>query len=263
MQINLEAFGNTTQLAVLLAGDHLRHGFGQKLEIETKTSATDFVTNFDKETEELIINFIRSRHPNSSFIAEESGHTVETAAEVTWVIDPLDGTTNFIHNIPLYATTIACYLNGDVVAAASFLPEQRELFTAIRGKGAFLNGKRMAVSMCDKIEMGIFSTGFPYDLPQNPIPRLKPINETLSKGARIRDLGSAVISLAYVAAGRLDGWFMESPSSWDVAAGLLFCEEANGKITRMDGSPLNVLEPTDVLASNGHLHNPLINILTG
>lgn len=257
----IAALSFTAQEAALLAGDYLSSGFGQALTVDTKASPTDFVTEYDRGAEERILSLIMSRHPDSGFIAEESGLSIKDRDGLIWIIDPLDGTTNFVQQIPLFATSIAATYRGEVLAAAIYIPPFKELFVAMKGQGAYLNGKRIHVSKQDDLHRAIFATGFPYDLGKAPQERIRPINRLLISGARIRDTGSAVLNIAYVAAGRLDAWFMEAPSPWDVAAGLLLVQEAKGVVTHMDGSPYSLLSPVSALASNRILHKPLLEVL--
>lgn len=264
--VSMEEIANlsfTATEAALIAGDYLKSGFGKEFFIETKGSLTDYVTEYDRGAEKLILSFIQKRHPNSSFIAEESGRDIKNSDDLIWIIDPLDGTTNFVQQIPIFGTSIAATYKGEVLAAAIYLPPFNELFVAMKGEGAYLNGQRIKVSSQNNIHRAIFSTGFPYDLGSQPQERIKPINKLLQSGARVRDTGSAVFNIAYVAAGRLDAWFMESPSPWDTAAGLLLIQESGGTITHMDGSPFNLLSPISVLASNTLLHQPLLEIING
>lgn len=247
--------------AALLAGDLLRQGFGTHFSISSKEGRHNLVTEFDHRSEKLIIDFIKKNIPNSNFIAEESGSTGLKSEEILWIIDPLDGTVNFAHQIPVFCVSIAAQREGKVVSGVVYQPITHEMFVAEIGKGAFLNGQQLRVSEVNRIEMAMLATGFPYDLAMNPFHCIDHFIDILKLGIPIRRLGSAAIDLAYTASGRFDGFFEVKLGPWDVAAGKLLVEEAGGKVTHWDKEPFDIHSQKPVLASNGHLHDAVSMVL--
>lgn len=258
-----ESLSHITLIAIeaaLLAGDLLRQGFGTHFSISSKEGRHNLVTEYDHRSEKLIIDFLRKASPNSYFLAEESGATGEKKGTF-WIIDPLDGTVNFAHQIPIFAVSIAAVQEGKTVSGVVFQPMTHELFVAEIGKGAFLNGKRLKVSDVRDIENAMLATGFPYDVAKNPSHCIEHFVDILKLGIPVRRMGSAAIDLAYTAAGRFEGFFEVELRSWDVAAGKLLVEEAGGQVTTWDKSPFDIHTSANLFASNGHIHDAASAIL--
>ena len=194
-------------------------------------------------------------------MAEESGEAVVTGGdgEYKWIIDPLDGTTNYAHGYPCFCVTIALEHKGDVVAGVTFDPTRDELFTAEKGRGATLNGKPIRVSSTDELGNALLVTGFPYDIKHRE-EFARHLTEFLLRSRGVRRDGSAAIDLAYVACGRFDGFWEEGLNPWDVAAGKLLIEEAGGTVSYYDGSKYSIYSPP-IAASNGHLHAQMLEVL--
>ncbi len=245
--------------AALQAGALLKHGFGTAFEISSKEGHHNLVTTYDNLAEKTIAETIGKRFPAHGFLGEESGH--QKHGSILWIVDPLDGTVNFAHNVPVFSVSIAVAMDGKVVAGVIYQPMTDELFWAEKGKGAFLNGKLIKVSSQAKLDQAFLATGFPYNVSEDPLSCIETFEKLTRKGIPIRRLGSAAVDLSYVAAGRFDGYWEVILQPWDLAAGLLIVEEAGGKVTRYDGSPCNPLEKGPVLAANKHLHSQLLEVI--
>ncbi len=242
------------------AGKLLLDGVGKIKNIERKQGeATNLVTEFDKKAEALIIAKIHERFPSHDILAEESGsHDIQS--DYRWVIDPLDGTTNYAHSLPLFSVSIAVEYKGEIVAGVVYDPSADELFTAEKGTGAFCNGTRLHVSAADSLINSLLVTGFPYTIRENPGRIIDHFNNFLMESQGIRRLGSAAIDLAYIAAGRLDGYWEMTLFPWDKAAGVLLVKEAGGLVTDILGNPDSIYTPT-TLASNGIIHTAMLDVL--
>ena len=181
-------------------------------------------------------------------------------ARFRWVFDPLDGTTNYAHGLPIFCASLALEIDGEAEVAAVFDSSRQELFTGERGVGAWLNGEPLTVSATSEILDALLVTGFPYDVHQNPEPYMRVFGAFIARARAVRRLGSAAIDLCYVAAGRMDGFWEAQLNPWDTRAGALIVQEAGGRVTGMDGQPWN---PTSghILASNGLLHQAMLEIL--
>jgi myo-inositol-1(or 4)-monophosphatase len=246
--------------AALEAGRFLKHNVGKVKNIERKHGEeTNLVTEIDRQSEALIISKIKSHFPAHDILAEESG-SQNVESEFRWIIDPLDGTTNFTHGLPIFSVSIGVEHKGSVVAGVVYDPSAEELFTAEKGSGAFLNGKRIRVSSSDSLINSLLVTGFPYDVKSNLNTIVEYFNNFLQEGQGIRRLGSAALDLAYVAAGRLDGYWEVFLNPWDKAAGMLLVEEAGGIVTDFKGSAGSAFEPR-TLASNGKIHQQMLAII--
>ncbi|MFO7666648.1 MAG: inositol monophosphatase family protein [Desulfobacterales bacterium] len=228
----------------------LRANFGKKSKIQKK-GAKDLVTESDTESERLIIETIRQVFPSHGILAEESGSD-NNGSECIWIIDPLDGTTNFAHNLGLFAVSIALSIKGDMAAGVVLNPITGELFTAVKGEGAQLNGIPIHVSETAPISESLLVTGFPYNVKD-----IKPLQvrffNCLKASQGIRRLGSAALDLCYVASGRFEGFWEENLKPWDTAAGFIIVSEAGGKISDFSGNPYNIYKK-EVLATNGKIH---------
>jgi myo-inositol-1(or 4)-monophosphatase len=259
-----DAFSSLTLIAIeaaLLAGEILKDGFGTQFEISSKEGVHNLVTTYDRLCEEKIIELISQHIPSSYFLAEESGIT-GTPADLIWIVDPLDGTVNFAHKIPLFSVSIAAEQNGEVVTGVVYQPMTQELFVAEKGKGAFLNGNPIRVSPVQTIKESILATGFPYNLYKNPHDCIDHFIDILKSGIPIRRLGSAAIDLAYTAAGRFEGYFEVELGAWDCAAGKLLVEEAGGQVTHWNGQPFEIRSREPIFASNSLIHKAGCAILS-
>jgi myo-inositol-1(or 4)-monophosphatase len=247
--------------AALSAGALLRQGFSTEFKIEKKEGKQNLVTEYDKASEKGIISCIFQHFPDHAILAEESGEIQKGKSPVTWIIDPLDGTVNFAHNVPVFSVSIAAAIDMQVVSGVVYQPMTQELFIAEKGKGAYLNGQKLAVTKTTHFENAMMATGFPYDVDKNPLSCIDRFVKIQSQGVPIRRLGSAAIDLSYVAAGRFDVFWEVGLHPWDVAAGQLLIEEAGGKVSRWDGSLRKIVDYDTLLASNGLLHPQMIKHL--
>jgi myo-inositol-1(or 4)-monophosphatase len=232
------------------------------LEIRTK-QANDFVTQVDKAAEDAIIDIVRAAYPDHGFLAEESGETRGSSiagAETVWIIDPLDGTTNFIHGFPQYAVSIGVQHRGAMTHAVVYDPVKNELFTASKGSGAFLNDKRLRVTKCLKLGAALVGTGFPFKEMERMDRYLKQLRRIMSTSSGVRRAGAAALDLAYVASGRLDAFWELGLSPWDMAAGALLVQEAGGLVGDLQGEQ-TWLESGDIIASTPKVFPQLVEAL--
>lgn len=218
----------------------------------------NLVTEADTAAENLIVEEIKKKYPDNSILAEESG-IYETHGSHRWIIDPLDGTSNFSHSLPIFAVSIGLEINGEIVLGVVFTPRINEIFYAEKSKGAWMNDKPIHVSLKEDYENSMFSTGFPYEKELRK-GALVSFNNVTAAGHQIRRLGAASVDLCYVACGRLDAFWELSLAPWDMAAGKLIVEEAGGKITKADGSPFEITSKS-IAASNGKMHPRLLELL--
>lgn len=259
MPHNVSDFTFVAIQACLHAGSLLRRGFGTDFKIDSKPGKQNLVTSYDTQAEELIISMIRSHFPDHAILAEESGGTKQQ--NVTWIIDPLDGTVNFAHAIPVFSVSIAVAMGKDIVSGAVYQPMTQELFTAEKGKGAFLNGKPLSVSTITQLDNALLSTGFPYNVDKDPLHCVEKFSAMQLTGVPIRRLGSAALDLCYVAAGRFDAFWEVGLHPWDMAAGKLLVEEAGGKVSHWDGAEHRIFDYDTLLASNTFLHEAMLKHL--
>jgi myo-inositol-1(or 4)-monophosphatase len=228
----------------------------------TNKGDIDLVTEADLASEDLIIERIRSYYPQHAILAEESGETMLVGgkrSEWKWIIDPLDGTTNYAHGYPCFCVSIALEHNGTLEIGVIYDPVRDEMFAAERGNGATLNGRRIRVSEVEELKDAMLCTGFPYNVRERPDFTRDFANFTMAAQAVRRD-GSAAIDLAYVACGRFDGFWEDGLSPWDIAAGMVLIEEARGKVTNFDNEPLSIYTKK-VLATNGLVHDAMRRVL--
>lgn len=198
------------------------------LKIEKKSTNIDIVTEIDKQSERAIIEFIKGNYPSHGILAEESGLTAADS-EYLWIIDPLDGTGNYAQGLPIFAVSIALQYRGETVLGVVYAPVVDQLYTAIKGQGAYLNEERLRVSAKTELTECVLATGFPYDLAENPANNIAYFSEIVLQARAIRRMGAAAYDLACVAAGKFDGYWELNLSPWDVAAAVLMVEEAGGK----------------------------------
>lgn len=245
------------------AGSLLAERFGRALRVTNK-SELDLVTESDLASEKLIIDRIKTYHPRHAILAEESGAsppaTPEAQSEWRWIIDPLDGTTNYAHGYPCFCVSIGLEHKGRMELGVIYDPMRGELFTAERGEGASLNGRRIHVSAINSLSAALLCTGFPYDVRERSEFARHFANFIMNAQGVRRD-GAAALDLAYVACGRFDGFWEEGLKPWDVAAGSLMVEEAGGRVSKYDGGPLSIYAPP-ILASNGLVHEQMMRVLS-
>jgi myo-inositol-1(or 4)-monophosphatase len=231
------------------------------IRVSTK-APNDFVTEVDQKAEEHIIDMLLSAYPSHGILAEESGSTHGAQnSEFVWIIDPLDGTTNFIHGFPVYAVSIALAVRGQVQQAVVYDPTRNDLFFASKGQGAFLNDKRLRVSRRVRLSDCLISTGFPFRQGDNFKRYLKMLEAVMPHCAGLRRPGSAALDLCYVAAGYTDGYFETGLSPWDIAAGSLIVTEAGGLIGNFTGEP-DFLYQREVLAGGPKIYGQLVGLLS-
>jgi myo-inositol-1(or 4)-monophosphatase len=247
-----EALLATAVAAARAGGEVLRGNFASAEPLEvSKKGKNDFVTRIDREAEDAVVSLIRGRHPTHALLAEES--SAAPGAEAEWIIDPLDGTTNYIHRYPFFATSVAVRVGGEVVAGAVYDPLKDEMFAAAKGAGATLNGAPIRVSACASLADALLVTGFPFrsmvKLPQF----LASLEQLIQTSSGVRRDGSASLDCCYVACGRLDGFWECGLSAWDIAAGALLVEEAGGKVTDFNGER-GFLDSGDIVTCPKPIH---------
>ena len=242
------------------AGQILLEKFGRKINI-SKKGDINLVTEADLASEKLIIERIRSYYPKHAILAEEAGDAVllDGTNKWKWIIDPLDGTTNFAHGYPCFCVTIALEHDDEIVIGVTFDPTRGELFAAEKGKGATLNNKPIRVSETESLSEALIVTGFPYNFKEKP-DFARHLTDFLLHSRGVRRDGSAAIDMAYVACGRFDGFWEEGLNPWDVAAGLLLIEEAGGQVTFYNGEKYSIYSPP-ICGSNGLLHRQMLDVL--
>jgi myo-inositol-1(or 4)-monophosphatase len=242
------------------AGDILKHYMGREKHIELKGQA-NLVTIADKESEALIIRRILDRYPTHGILAEESGassaHETETSK---WIIDPLDGTTNFAHQYPFFCVSIAFEHAGNVLCGAVYDPCRDEMFSGGRGLGSFVNGQRLSVSNVEKLSNGLILTGFPYGVRQKMKTAMSQFEAFLFHSQAVRRGGSAALDLCYIALGRCDGFWEMDLHPWDTAAGLVILEEAGGAVSDFAGNAFSIYGK-QIVASNNKIHDEMVAVL--
>lgn len=227
------------------------------LEVQVKSSEIDLVTRVDALCEEGIRRIIAEEHPDHVVVGEELGH--EATGRRRWIVDPLDGTVNYAHGFPIYCVSIGLEVDDEIVVGVVYDGERDELFTAVKGRGAFLNGRPIAVSETVRPRAALLATGFAY-IEERINLNLEVFARVLPQVQSIRRPGSAALDICYVACGRLDGFWELGLNPWDVAAGWLILQEAGGTVTGTGGAPYRLDDPV-LVASNGHLHAALLDVL--
>jgi len=248
------------EIAARIAGSIIREGFGSRIEIEYKTNISNLVTNIDLKAEEAIINYILNNFPTHSILSEESGKSLKDE-EFLWVVDPLDGTTNFAHGLPIFSVSIGLMNRGEIIAGVIYDVMRNVLYTAELNKGAFANGRKLSVNENDDIRKSLLVTGFPYNVDENPDNVIEKFSKVIKSSRAVRRLGSAAIDMCYVAEGVFDGFWEVSLNPWDMCAGVLLIEEAGGRVTDEYGSRIDIFEK-QIVATNGKIHNSLLNLLS-
>jgi myo-inositol-1(or 4)-monophosphatase len=262
MTLDLQAVLSTAKTLAREAGAILMSHFKNPLITHTKSSSYDIVTQADAEAEALILSALAKAYPTHHRIAEESGES-GMQADYHWVIDPLDGTVNFAHGLPVFSVSIAladAQLNP--LVGVVYNPVDNELFSAVRGGGAFLNDQPIHVSRATTLGESLLASGFPYDKSTDPDNNLNQWGKFLIEARGLRRLGSAALDLCYVGAGRFDGYWEAKLKLWDFMAGILIVEEAGGRVTDYRGGigePM--IQGARLVASNGHIHQQMIDVL--
>lgn len=250
------------------AGQIIREGLGTNFSMEYKSNLSDFVTEIDKKSEQAIINFIRKEYPNHAVLAEESGEHKTSlvssqkgdGSEYLWIIDPLDGTSNFAHGLPIFSVSIGVQKNGETIYGVVYDVMRDEIYSSEKGGGSFRNGQKLHVSRNEDLRKSMLVTGFPYGIADNPDYAIERFAAFLKSSRAVRRLGSAAIDLCYVAAGVFDGFWEVYLNPWDMAAGKLLVEEAGGTVTDFNGTPMNIFNK-QILASNGIVHSEMLRVL--
>jgi myo-inositol-1(or 4)-monophosphatase len=246
---------------VLRAGDIQRAGQESGFRVDKKGSI-DLVTEVDLACERMCRETIAERFPDHDILAEEMGGSSPggAASRFRWVFDPLDGTTNYTHGLPIYCSSLALEIDGRADVAAIYDPTRRELFTAERGEGSYLNGRALRVSQTSTLIDALLVTGFPYSVHEESSDLVALFGYFLGRARAVRRLGSAALDLCYVAAGRFEGFWEQHLKPWDVAAGALIVEEAGGEVSGMDGARFDPAA-AHLIASNGHVHGEVVDTI--
>ncbi|MCK4534414.1 MAG: inositol monophosphatase [Syntrophobacterales bacterium] len=240
------------------AGSFLKNSFREEHRIDYK-GEIDIVTEADRMSEKILTAEISRRFPDHNILSEESPE-IKKGSQYRWIIDPLDGTTNYVHGFPVFCVSIALEKNGEVMMGVIYNPVSDELFVAGRGEGAFMNDSSISVSGTTKLSESLLATGFPYDIRRDPNNNINYFSGMALEAQAIRRAGSAALDLAYTAAGRFDGFWELKLHPWDTAAGWLLVNEAGGNITDISGNRY-YLDSPGILASNGKIHDSMIRIL--
>ena len=252
-------FLTTAIEAVVRAGDLQMAQFGRKMQVDKK-GTIDLVTEVDVAVERMFRDLIADRFPDHQVLAEELGGSAEVPAGACWVFDPIDGTTNFAHGLPIFCASLALEVDGVPEVAAVYDPNRKELFTAERGGGAFLNGTPLRVSSAAGLVDALLVTGFPYDVHARVDEIVGLFAAFVGRARAVRRLGSAAIDLCWVAAGRMDGFWESDLKAWDTAGGALIVTEAGGRATAMDAAPFTS-RGGEVVASNGRIHDAMLDVI--
>ena len=242
------------------AGKIIKENFGGRFGIESKENVTaNIVTEIDKNAEAKAIEIIKNEFPDHGILAEEIGG-IDEKAETRWIIDPIDGTTNFAHGLPICCVSIGIEKDGEVIMGAVYNPILEEFFFAEKGAGAYLNDKKISVSNTENFQLSLLVTGFPYDTSRDPDNPLGVFGEIVMMDVPVRRLGSAAIDLCWVACGRFDGFWEYNLNPWDVAAGYLIVKEAGGRVTDFSNNELSIYK-RQILATNGKIHDTLMEAI--
>lgn len=239
-------------------GEIQKQGYGNTCQIRNK-SEIDLVTEYDLRAEQLVVEELQRAFPEDAILAEEGGQYNQGSG--LWILDPLDGTVNFAHGVPIFCVSLAFQKEGQLEIGAIYDPMQDELFHVQRGRGAWLEKQRLRVSDASSLNQSLLVTGFAYDIRSRPDTNLDHFRNLALQTQGVRRLGSAALDLAYVAAGRFDGYWEMVSYPWDIAAGVLMVTEAGGAVSRADGCQLDTMVATSIVATNGPIHTELLNAL--
>ncbi|MCB1136312.1 MAG: inositol monophosphatase [Chlamydiia bacterium] len=256
VDLDLRACLDTAIEAAGKGGEVLRKYWGKLRDVQTKSYKGDLVTEADKESEEVILSFLRSRYPDHAVIGEETGASHEGAQPYLWAVDPLDGTTNYTHQYPMVCVSIGLLVHGEPVLGVVYNPIHDELFEGARGLGVRVNGRDARVSAVDSLDQGLLVTGFAYDRRVTADNNYAEFCHLVTCAQGVRRAGAAALDLAYCAAGRVDGYWERGLKIWDVAAGVALVLEAGGRASAYDGAAID-LYSGQVLVSNGRIHDAL------
>ncbi len=242
------------------AGALLRENFGKNHRFQTKSGFRDLVTEFDRRAEAVIVAIIKENCPHHSILTEEASVAPHADSLYQWIIDPLDGTTNFAHGFPFFAVSIALYKENEPLVGVVYNPIHHELFVAEAGQGAWLGDALLRVSSTERLQESLLITGFPYD--ERLMPKhLRWWGRFAERTQSLRRMGSSALALSYLAAGRADGYWELDLKAWDMAAGVLLVREAGGSVTDLQSGPLNIFNG-EVLASNRKIHQQMFDVLS-
>ena len=249
---------NVVEIAKI-AGNIAREGFRGNFQIDLKSNVLDLVTEYDKKCESAIIKYVNKNFPNHSILAEESGEA-KKSSDYTWVIDPIDGTTNFAHGLPLFSVSIGVLKGNETVCGAVYDVMRDAMYAAELGSGSYCNERKIHVSENDDLSRSVLVTGFPYDIKDNPDAAIEKFAAFLKSCRAVRRLGSAAIDFCYVAEGVFDGFWEVSLNPWDICGGKLIVEEAGGIVTNFKGNSIDTFSK-QILATNRLVHLDMIEIL--
>ncbi|MFQ5721162.1 MAG: inositol monophosphatase family protein [Candidatus Aminicenantales bacterium] len=256
--MNLDNYLNEAKIAAKKAGQILRDNIDRAAKISFK-GEVDLVTDFDHKAQNLIFDYLSGRFPEHDFLGEE-GLQQQKGKNWRWIIDPLDGTTNYAHHFPVFCVSLALEWKREIVLGVVYDPMRDEMFSALKGQGAFLKGQKICVSGVDDLDKSLVATGFPYDLRQSKINNINHFNNFLLRVQAIRRCGSAAMDLCYVACGRFDGFWELKLKPWDMAAGALIVEEAGGQVSDFKNHEFSVFG-SEIIATNGLIHLQMVQVL--
>jgi len=255
---DVREFARVGEAVVREAGRYLRDNLGRRVEASYK-GAVDLVTPFDLGAQEIVVGRLGAAFPSHGFLAEE-GLARPGSSDCRWIIDPLDGTTNFAHGLPIFSVSAALECAGRLVLGLVYDPMRDEMFRAEAGRGAALNGVPVRVSAVSELGRSLLATGFPYDVRSSVVNNLDHWGRFIVRAQAIRRCGSAALDLCYVACGRFDGFWELKLKPWDMAAGVLMVAEAGGRVSDFEGRPFT-LDAPGLVATNGRVHDPIIEVL--
>ena len=259
LPVSLRMLKNTLVEAAKAGAAEIQRFFNSSFQISNKEGVNNLVTEADHASEKAIIDIIKSKFPDHYILSEEAGEIIQDST-YKWIIDPIDGTVNFAHGIPLNCVSIGIEHNNEMILGAVYNPHMNEFFLAEKGKGATLNDKAIQVSKETEVMKACLVTGFPYTYINIPNGPLEIFSRLIRKGVPVRRLGSAAIDLCWVACGRFDGFYEHKLESWDSAAGFLIVEEAGGKVTDFDGKRFSPYQ-YKIVATNGKIHEELLDVI--
>lgn len=257
----LSGYARAASQAARAAGRLLARHAGKPAAVAMKRGINDLVTNIDRASEQVIHRILHRAYPGFGFLGEERGGR-RSASPYQWIVDPLDGTTNFVHGVPCFGVSIGLVHKDTLVVGVIFDPIRQQLFVGARGQGAALNGARLRVSRHRTLAASLLATGFSAKFRRHPQPYARWFHTLESRTQAVRRMGSTALCLAYVAAGWLDGFYERDLWPWDIAAGLLLVEEAGGRVTNFEGDAV-LLTKGRVVASNGWIHDRILGVLRG